>query len=412
MEAAQTVCPVCGVVLTVPPQLQRAIVRCGKCRYRFYLSEQPQITDEDIARWLFEGEEAEFADDAVVARESAVPRESLATRDLVGEEDPLAAAVSLVESHDSDDRDSSRTQTLMAFDPRFRSHAYSRHIRLLKAGTKGALFEFPASQMLDPSFRCSIPRECCRCGVRTHLSAHAIIFSPHLRDSFSLEAEHTAGRLKLDADETQGLTDLEVLNRLSNVPNVPPPGHLPMPYWLCDLCSGQGIISGQIHVNPKSGNGTCRLLIRNLQLAERFVLSNGGEGSRAHERIGKLMQHRQQDPWSEIPKDVKHRLEQWYKPTAAERFVVYVPDRDRARTEEGMAGLVVSSRRLIYHTSFRHKEVSVEVPLDLQVAMAGRAGNLHIRTPNWECRHLKVDRDGIDSLRRALRRAHFTASWR
>jgi hypothetical protein len=379
MAGGHVACPACGIVLRVPEGFAETTVRCGRCRNRFRLPDQLGITEDSVVGWLREG------------------------RGL--EEDGDRAAAAPARQTDV------RAKTLTEFVPHKPPPRAGMHIRLVRFGSRGALFEFPTSQLLDANFRCGMPRECCRCGVRTHLSAHVVLFTPHLQDSLSLEAEHTAGKLVLSEDEARRLTDYEVLARLPRVPNVPPPGDLPMPYWLCDACSGAGVISGQIQVNPDTGTGWCRLLIRNLDLAEKFIAKIGGKGTRAHSEIRKRLIELRQDPWKTMPEAVQHRLEQWFRPSKSERFIAYVPDRGRARTEDGMAGLVVSSRRLIYHTNIRHHEVTVDKPLDLQLAMAGGRGNLRIKAPSWEVRHIAVDRDGIDCLRKALSAVRFEAKW-
>lgn len=67
-----------------------------------------------------------------------------------------------------------------------------------------------------------------------------------------------------------------------------------------------------------------------------------------------------------------------------------------------MAGLVVSTTRLILHTPRYHREVGVGESLELQHASGVHKGSISIKTATWEIRHFTVDRDGLMRLRRAV----------
>ena len=108
---------------------------------------------------------------------------------------------------------------------------------------------------------------------------------------------------------------------------------------------------------------------------------------------------------------VQHRLEQWFKPEAKERFLAYVPDRDHARTEDGMGGIVVSDRRLIYHTEMRHRETPLGASLRITVASHGFARRIAIKTDSWEVIAMTLDREGMSGLRRALLLGKFPMVW-
>lgn len=376
MRGRQVLCPSCGTILEVPPGCCNCIVRCGQCRHRFRLPRRIAVTDDAVASWLTRESDAEELPDHV-ADESAS----------VGEASEITG----------------RTAVLPAV---------TEGIRLIKLEGPTALLEFPASQLRVPAFRCALPRCCLRCGTRVHLRAHVVIYTARLVGSVSLEAEHAAGRLSLSGEEAKNFTHQQLLERLPCVPNVPSPGDLPMPYWLCDMCSGADMISGQIHVNTETGTGWCRLLIRNLHRAEEFLAAIGSVGTSDYRDIQHHLATVAENPWDTLPLLVQHRVEGWFKLAAKERFIAYVPDRDRTRTEDGMSGLVVSTRRLLYHTPLQHKEMSVTHPLELQLSMIGIKGNLSIETPDWEVKHFTVDRDSANQLRRALAVAKFHANWR
>ncbi len=393
MKGRTAVCPSCNTLLAIPPGTSNCHVRCGQCRNRFRLPRRVPVTDDVVTDWLFE-------DNPVTAEQ----------------QEQAASAIGLsLEEADSDQTQSDLSG--MPCDETMVAHVVSRphhkthRIRLVRISDRGALLEFPASRLTDLHFRCSVPRRCLRCGSRQHLHAHVIIYTPELTDSLSLEDEHRAGALQLSNEEIRGLTGEQILARLPRVPNVPAPADLPMPYYLCDMCRGPGMISGQIRVNANTGRGLCRLQLRNIELAEELLVTVGGAESEDHERLKQVLQTRRDRPWEMLPESVQHRLIQWYRPHNGEYFVQYIPDRDRARTEDGMCGLIITSRRLIYHDMRRHHESTLTEPIKLSLSTGEECGRLSVRASGWRVNRMKVDRNGIKSLRRALVQSKAKAFW-
>ncbi|MFW5690254.1 MAG: hypothetical protein ACOCVI_02270 [Planctomycetota bacterium] len=389
------VCPSCQTKLVIPPGCSDCHVRCGQCRCRFRLPKIVPVTDDRIASWLWDeqpGEDyAESADGDEAGYQSA--EESL--------EEQLDRAV----------RETPSSGDTMVV-PAISQHEGDVGMRIVKFSSREAVLEFPARRLEDPRFRCAMPRQCLRCGQRNHLRAHVIIFTPELRDSFSIEEEHQAGGMVLSNTEVRGLTGEQILSRLPKVPNIPPPGNLPMPYWVCDMCTAVGMIGGQINVNPETRKGTCRLRIRSLRAAEQFMVAAGAGESEDHDAIKAKLDAQEENPWDDLPETVQHRVKQWYKPHDSERFVAYVADRDRARTEDGMAGILITTDRLIYHQAYRHDESSIHEAAELTLAMAGPKGDLSLRTPGWQVKRMRVDRDGVKTLRRGLFKSSAKAHWK
>jgi len=372
-------CPACGTVLDVPAEYTHTHARCGKCHTRFLLPKREAVVENTIADWLIGEEEPE---EAPARTESEPSLEEFA--------------------HRPDEEHSGRTSVLSAI---------RGDIRLVKLEKRSALFEFPTRRMRDMSFRCAMPRICLQCNSRAHLHAHVIIFTTQMVDSATLESEHSAGALKLTEDEVHDLQGEELLARLPHLPNLPPPADLPMPYWLCDMCGTSGAISGQILGDPAKEDSRLRLLIRNLRGAAEFMAAAGGKDQPGYTKLAERIEATTEVPWDQVSLSVQHRLQQWFKPKGSEMFLAYVPDRDRVRTEDGMAGLMISTKRLIYQGKLRHRECGIAHPMEFQLAMGREAGRLRIKTPGWEISHLTLDRHGLQSLRRALTLGKFQASW-
>jgi hypothetical protein len=375
MTSRRVQCPACGTLLELPAGCCDCFVRCGHCHHRFRLPKKIQVPEDAIASWLAREEEP---DDLIEPQ--AQP--------------PPAPAPS----------EAGQTMVLPAIS--------GHDISLVKVDRQGALFEFSADRLRESHFRGAMPRRCLQCGARNHLRVHVIVYGADLGSSAALETERHLSLPALTEPNPASLTNEDLLRRLPRVPDAPEPADLPMPYWLCDMCEGAEPVSGQIYADSQTGRDQCRLLISSLRRAEEFLLAAGGRGSPAHGQLIGQMNSIRRNPWDALPLRVQHRLQQWFRCASGERFVAYVPDRSLTRKEEGMAGLVISTRRLVYHTQVRHGEIAPSEQVELELAMSGQRGTVRIRTPRWEAKHLAVDAEGIAALRRALAAAKFHASWR
>ena len=283
--------------------------------------------------------------------------------------------------------------------------------RLVSIEQGGAVFEFPADCLQKERFRLLMPRACIHCGARTHLSAHVLLWSSQLRDSASMETEHQAGKLVLDEKTTAKLKGADLLARLPEVPNVPPPANRPMPYFVCDLCSAAEWISGQIQINADTGQGICRLHMRNLPLAREFFLNAGGKDTDDDHRFQEFLERIQENRWEALPTAVRHRVEQWFRLQAGGRFIAYVPDRAFGRGEDGMNGLVISDARLIYHRPPLHYEIPNGTQVNVQVRLNGGKEVVTLESSDYKRRSITLDRGGMMLLRRGLSLAKFSAAW-
>ncbi len=221
-------CPVCGELLGVPVGCDDCIVRCGRCRRRFRLPKRLEVVEEAVISWLNEPL-TDMADPPMMGTPINNPQE-------------IDAPVDIPQSD----------------------------LKIVRTGSDGVLFEFPAALLKDAEFRASMPRLCLGCGTQQGLLAFVVVFMPHLRNKILLKAQRIAGRATLDDNDAVLLSDEELVKSLTHVPDVPPPADRPFPYWLCEPCQGSGAVSGRIDTTSGPGAGKCLMLIGNAQMAYEF----------------------------------------------------------------------------------------------------------------------------------------------
>jgi len=373
-QTRQVPCPACETLLTVPPGSAGKFARCGQCQHRFQIPDQSasQLSDDDVLTLLG------------------------------GQEDE----VDLETESQLDELTDSGMSTFAAD-----SGAPVGTMRILKIRANGVLVDFPAEYLLDEHSRCAMPRTCMCCGTRANLMPHLIRFIPREADT-SVAGLQQQASLALKDPALARLDNVELLQKLPEVPDALPPANHPTPYWLCDQCRDVGVVAGQIKVDPDTQQGTCWLFVRDPRRCEEFVRAAAGDNVPGLDKLHELNESGKENPWDLVPESVQHRLQQWYRPDRDEQFLGYAPNRAHNRTEDGMAGILVSNKRLIFHSQRRHMESKADEPLKLLLAMTRDAGELEINTPTWEIKRMKVDREGIRVLRRALTMGKFRVSWK
>jgi phage FluMu protein Com len=379
MAARRVRCPECTVILDIPEDFKGIKVRCSVCKTDFRI---PGVSDADILDWIVQEEK----------------------------EDTTHGAASLKLSR-------KRTAALMeqsdlAKEEVFEGYsAGSEGFFLVRIDSHGVLFEFPAAMLESADFRASLPRKCLRCGTTSHIIPRLVIYGPVMKDCTTVEAEFLDRSTRLDERDIRKLSTREILEQLPGPAQLPPPANLPMVYWICDMCNPSRMIYAQNRIDAETKQGACCLQIQRLWRAEEFLLAVGGENSEAHQKLLSSMEKHPETPWDKLAGAMQQRIRQWFAPHRGEKFVAYCADRSHSRTEDGMAGVLVSSRRLLYHTSLRNYESEKGEPLELSFSMDNGRQMLKIQAPNWEVKNMVVDKMGLRTLRRALTEQNFTAQW-
>lgn len=381
-------CPGCTGVLEIPERYTGRKVLCSLCQMKFLI---PAASEADILDWIGPRDKDDTAaGTAFEIKPEELPEELMGNEVVESEMDGSSMAGEKVEDRDL----TTGVEGLV----------------LHRIDKRGPMFEFPARMLEDKKFRGGLPRRCLRCGAKGNLTPHLVVFARHMTDSVNLENEYVDSTKMLDEYQARNLPQEEVLDQLPRLDKVPEPANLPMPYWICDMCSPKEMIAGEHEVH--GGEICCRMQVHRPWRAEEFLVNIGGEGSAAHEAIREELQKNPEVPWDSLAGSTQHRIEQWYKPYRGETFVTYVPDPTRARTEEGMQGIVVTNRRIIYHSSMRHQEAEKGEPIELQFSLEGGKGSLQIKGSKWDLKNIPVDKPGLERLRRGLHKANWEAVWR
>ena len=382
VAALRVQCPHCPTILQLPEGFAGNKLRCSQCHTPFRL---PSMSDADIL--------------------GVLGRRNMADSTVDGAQNISGDVVELI-----DIPDLSGGHRLHATVGPYKTGVDG--VVLIEAGRKGARFKIDAYALKDVAVRSAMPRRCLRCGSKSHVRPHPIIFSHSLRDSATVETEFAGEQPPLTEQEATTLPIPEVLERMGEIARIPAPANLPFVYWICDMCTPNDMVLARNEISSETHQGHVQLQIARLWRAEEFVHGLGGKESDAYGVITEAIEHHIESPWDQLPGVVQQRLRQWYTPRSKEKFVAFVPIHTRLRAESGMAGVIISTQRMIYHHSMRHRDCEKDESITLTFARQEGQLRLSVEGNGWSLKNLHIDQAGLESLRRALLSEKFNAVWK
>ncbi len=382
--ATKVECPFCAAVLRIPENSLGKKGRCRACGKVFTIPfigpfSEESASDDEILTWLGEAAAARSGPGGQEKSRAQAPRLAGPTRREV---------------------------------PPRRGRAPKRYpVRLGHVDDMGAFFLFDPQVLYDVEFRSSFPPKCIVCAGTRQLSIHLVIWSSKLpgRGQFGMRDSYAPSVYELA--DMGGLRGPDILAKLDRVENLPVPYCLPFPYYVCHACSAVGAIVTDVRFAEGSTGQVCELGIASLKRAEEFAVAVCGRGSRVHRQIRLALEQGQEDPWRALPLAVRTRIRQWYTQQDGEQFVAYLPDGDFAKTEAGMAGIVLTDRRLVY----RKFAAQIEMPLSERLTIArtksGARTQLQISASGARTATFTAGPVGTERLRKVLAQRGVQTHW-
>lgn len=326
-------CPTCAQKYRISPERMGQHAHCKKCGQRFRIQTDQPIDDDTILGWVMEDE---------------------------GPDQSVLGSTSIFKPQLAPKRDRPTVDDWKAKPP-----PEKPRVRFDRIDDIGAYFEFPALELRYHGVRRSFPHKCIHCLDQENLEVHLIIWNDKLprKDSFHRkEIESKAlGRL----DQMLRTHQKRWFDQLEPMSVLPPPYCNPFPYFVCHNCSTVGEVTA--HVMHREGHEFCQIAIANLDVAREFFYNNGGKNTSAYRRLVEAAARQRDDRWRKLSFPVRTRISTWFKLNDGERFLGYFSDTDFSRAETGIAGVVLTDRRMIF------KKYSTSRIYDVQ-----RGGKLNI----------------------------------
>ncbi|HXK87527.1 MAG TPA: hypothetical protein PLS82_15950 [Phycisphaerae bacterium] len=353
-------CPQCAQKYRVPRTSVGHQGRCKLCQARFRIASESNIDEDTVFAWITEDDpfsESVAGSTGIFSKPVGPPRAAGVAPRL----EPAPATGAGVSSCE---------------------------VKLVRIDTQGAHFEFPTAALAGEHLRNSFPRKCVGCGTRIDLRVHLIYWRDRMpvNDALTWQARQDAAMGKLvgyDRPFEPGL-----LRQLPNARGLAEPFSLPFPIFACPHCRPSHEVQGRVATHKS--HETCRLTIASLAVAVDFFRDNGGRNSPDYHR---LIEERDQHPdaWRAMDARVRQRVSQWFVPGEDERFVGFFRDAEFPPGEAGASGLVLTSRRLVFHKYVACRDYSLEAPGRVEIVPRGRLAGVHIYDQSGRPAIVKLD---------------------
>lgn len=270
---------------------------------------------------------------------------------------------------------------------------------VLSCNQAGVTLAFDAAFLEHAGFRQTMPQRCALTGKadKAELIARPMVFGDRAvgpaRSAREIESQHEVHLVltQASADVLKGMGMLETL---------PAPFNLPMPYYVA-ADHAQGSLQCTTQTRP-DGGVTCRVLVPDGPTAIEWLVRVNGVWGPEHPMLEQAVARLWSPAWREIPEKVRLRIAAWCAFEPMESFRLYLPDAEFSRDDAGLAGVVLTDRRLVYN-KFNHRgHVTLAGAGTLNVQPEGDFATLQLQTPDLKANVGKIHLADLPKLIRAL----------
>ncbi len=402
-------CPCCQAQLTVPNDAAGRMGRCPQCRQTFRVPDENSLIDETVGSWL-EATLDEEPDDGDIpppptgrpvtppvndelpfirrkpvrpapAQPPPPPVKSAAASGvtITGQGKPVYAVRSAVRHGvtaegdlDSPPPPRPEQRPVPRREPG-RISGDDTRLKVEEVTAAGVTVGFHANLLQRPAFRASMPFCCVQCGDRQDRNlvarplawidrAHGKTVSPgEIENSFAVHVKAQQ-------------TPREVLASMQSMEHFNAPFNEPVIYFVCQHCASHVSISCQTYMTPEGVQ--CQVIIPSGQYALEWVGRVNGIIGDDYQALEAQVHKFDSDDWRAVPAQVRQRLSAWFDFEPDEHFVAYFSDSDFPKKDAGLAGVILTSQRLVYCKFNNKGSVRLDTPCELILVPDGPFCNL------------------------------------
>lgn len=206
--------------------------------------------------------------------------------------------------------------------------------------------------------------------------------------------------LKYEQPVHEKSTPRELIAAMRLIEGLPRPFSLPMVYYVSAKDRSLSLPS-QTHTRHDGGI-TCSITIACPTCALEWLARVNGVCGPEYELLEHELALLTSDTWRTLGDVCRQRLTSWCRFQPGERFALYLPDADFGQHDLGLAGIVLTDSRLVYHKFHRGGSVDLH---DKATLLARVHGSLYeVLIDNDEGRHrvANLAPDDLARLRAAL----------
>jgi hypothetical protein len=459
-------CPGCGAILRVPTTASGRRARCPSCRKEFVVPPPEDMLEETVSAWIEQDVDKErqqrstLSEQALTMKDAQTrPRRAGAGRAGLSEGGPklwpmqakTAPAAPALKQMSASPAPAAAPPIPPASPappapaaPAIPAFAGAAALTALAApdegmpaslpepqelpagGGDGATAGFPA-ELIPRAFRpYLVVLACSQNGVRVLFDAHCLEHdgfraSLPMRDVFSRTVERggllarpmgfidrsgatlrsvQAFDAKYEQTVMPGWQSGDLLHVMPTMDGLPRPFNLPVPYYVSGQHS-QLSLSCQTTRRP-DGGFTCEVLFPHGDYALEWLARVNGTCGPEYHLLAQELNLIHADMWNQLPEVCRQRIVVWCHFKMRERFVLFIPDAEFPQREMGLAGLVVTSQRLIYQKYHHSGEADLNEEAYLLTRVQEGFCHLTLQNADRRTRVVKIEQKDLPALTAAL----------
>lgn len=273
------------------------------------------------------------------------------------------------------------------------------HLGIVDVGAYGVRLRFHVKMFDLPGFRASLPMKCIAGGEGKDLIARPLPWVDKATGHFVNPGELEA-RYELNVRAHQ--SPREVLQVMSAINELSAPFNQPIPYYVSRERAKDVSIHCETFGTPEGVQ--CEVVIPSGPYALEWLGRVNGVCGEDYERLEAEVLKFEAKAWRAIPQEVRHRLGVWFDFQAGERFLGYFNDSDFAKSEAGLAGVVLTDHRVVYCKYHHHGSFDLAEDIRLAAIVDGQFADLKAKLASGTRRMVRLRRSDAIALGNMLRK--------
>ncbi|MCC7146798.1 MAG: hypothetical protein IT443_10155 [Phycisphaeraceae bacterium] len=399
-------CPSCDQALKVPAEACGRHGRCPICNTKFIIPKPSELMEQTVSHWLEEDLDKlmnERDEPVAPSQTKQVPTERSHSPRTVEEEKPsppstpptrtsrpiAPKAASHLASGDPVFAEAVQESPPASSPPAPRSAPASSagryptslhitelipHLVVREVTQQEVIFHFDSLWLEHDGFRAAMPSRCAVCGSDNvnDLVARPVVFADRAPENGRSPRE-----LQLGHEHALKNRSLAAINAITpHIEGIAKPFDSYLPYFTCPR-HHQVLLEARTYTRSEGGS-TCEVRIPDSITALSWLARVNGVCGPEYALLEADLSSINSDAWNLLPETSRQRLNVWCKFAPGERFQTYLCDADMSKHDYGLAGIVITSERMIFHKYHHHGEARLDDDATLVIRRSGQVASLSL----------------------------------
>lgn len=280
------------------------------------------------------------------------------------------------------------------------------HLVVRRVSVDGVLLAFDAKWLHHERFRFSVPVRSAFNGEsdRSKLTARPMVFLDAVEDP---APRARPIELRYEEEEVRPEDTPEAIcGRMGCLHNLRSPFDRPIVYYAHDDDAVPAMSCRVRALGDERDVQACEVLVPHGWVAVDWLAAVNGRCGEDFARLSAEVEGSGQTAWDAVPQKVRSRMEPWCNFQRGERFLAYFNDPDFTSNEKGLAGVVVTDKRLIYHKYRRLRSVSLHSAATLHLRKDGSVTRLTVTAGERRAKAGKMSHALVREFLQALPKGH------